>query len=143
MQFLVERARHIFMERDGFAYDEVNAAFVAGSDDLVDAAARIAAVRTIRKTREFRSAGDFVQAYSQNFGKGRSARESWAQPAVRTELFREGAERKLHTAAHRAAREAEQHKRAGRYKEALQGIAGLRPEVDDFFDHVMVMADRK
>ena len=68
-------------------------------------------------------------------------RESWAQPAVRTELFREGAERKLHTAAHRAAREAEQHKRAGRYKEALQGIAGLRPEVDEFFDHVMVMAE--
>ena len=140
VQFLVERARHIFMERDGFAYDEVNAALVAGFDDLVDAAARIAAVRTIRKTRNFDPLAISFKRIRKILEKA-GPRESWAQPAVRTELFREGAERKLHTAAHRAAREAEQHKRAGRYKEALQGIASLRPEVDEFFDHVMVMAE--
>ena len=139
-QFLVERARHIFMERDGFAYDEVNAALVAGSDDLVDAAARIAAVAHIRKTKNFDPLAISFKRIRKILEKA-GPRESWAQPTVRTELFREGAERKLHTAAHRAAGEAEQHKRAGRYKEALQGIAGLRPEVDEFFDQVMVMAD--
>lgn len=36
---------------------------------------------------------------------------------------------------------AEQHKRQGRYREALQDIAGLRPDVDRFFDDVMVMAE--
>ena len=41
------------MERDGFAYDEVNAVIAAGADDLVDATDRIAAVREIRKTRNF------------------------------------------------------------------------------------------
>jgi glycyl-tRNA synthetase beta chain len=41
------------------------------------------------------------------------------------------------------AREAEQHKRARRYRDALQGIAGLRPDVDAFFDHVMVMAEQE
>ena len=35
----------------------------------------------------------------------------------------------------------EQQKRAGRYREALQEIAKLRPVVDRFFDDVMVMAD--
>jgi len=35
LQFLVDRARHILIERDGFAYDEVNAAFAASADDLV------------------------------------------------------------------------------------------------------------
>jgi glycyl-tRNA synthetase beta chain len=35
----------------------------------------------------------------------------------------------------------EQHKRSGKYKDALQEIAALRPEVDRFFEKVMVMAD--
>ncbi len=43
----------------------------------------------------------------------------------------------------RVAREAEQHRRAGKYREALQRIATLRPEVDDFFDSVMVMAEQE
>ena len=34
-----------------------------------------------------------------------------------------------------------QHKRAGHYKEALEIIAALRPDVDQFFDQVMVMAE--
>ncbi len=38
-------------------------------------------------------------------------------------------------------KEVEQHKRAGRYREALQEIAKLRPAVDRFFDDVMVMAE--
>jgi glycyl-tRNA synthetase beta chain len=38
------------------------------------------------------------------------------------------------------AAEAEGDKRAKRYREAMQRIAGLRPQVDDFFDQVMVMA---
>ncbi len=37
LEFLLERARYILKERRGFAYDEINAAFAAGSDDLVDA----------------------------------------------------------------------------------------------------------
>ena len=40
-----------------------------------------------------------------------------------------------------AMKEVEQHKRAGRYREALQDIAALRPAVDRFFDDVMVMAE--
>ena len=69
--------------------------------------------------------------------------DQWRLSAVRPELFQEDAERSLHSAAHRVAREAEQHKRAGRYRDALQGIAGLRGEVDDFFDRVMVMAEQE
>jgi glycyl-tRNA synthetase beta chain len=39
------------------------------------------------------------------------------------------------------ARTAGEHKRGGRYREALQAIAGLRPAVDNFFDQVLVMAE--
>ena len=55
----------------------------------------------------------------------------------------EDAERKLHTSARRVAAEAEKYRREGKYREALQRIATLRPEVDDFFDSVMVMAEQE
>ncbi len=53
IEFLLERAKYILRERRGFAYDEVNAVFAAGADDLVDAAQRLSAVQAIRKTKDF------------------------------------------------------------------------------------------
>jgi glycyl-tRNA synthetase beta chain len=50
-------------------------------------------------------------------------------------------ERALPAAARRVAEEAGAHRRAGKYREALQTIAGLRPSVDRFFDKVLVMAE--
>jgi len=41
------------------------------------------------------------------------------------------------------AEQAEAYKRAGKYKEALEVIAGMRPEVDRFFVDVMVMAEEE
>ena len=41
------------------------------------------------------------------------------------------------------AQEAEGHKKVRGYREALQGIAKLRPEVDEFFNRVMVMAEQE
>jgi glycyl-tRNA synthetase beta chain len=61
--------------------------------------------------------------------------------AVRSDLFKEEAERELHARSAAAIKEVEQQKRAGRYREALQEIAKLRPAVDGFFDDVMVMAE--
>src|SRR5215475_9869716 len=37
LEFMRDRARYVFREKDGFGYDEVNAVFSAGADDLVDA----------------------------------------------------------------------------------------------------------
>ena len=41
----------------------------------------------------------------------------------------------------KAAPKVEEQKRTGHYKEALEVIAALRPDVDKFFDQVMVMAE--
>ena len=65
----------------------------------------------------------------------------WKLPSVRSDLLTEEAERELHASAASAMKEVEQHKRSGRYREALQEIARLRPVVDRFFDEVMVMAE--
>jgi glycyl-tRNA synthetase beta chain len=140
--FLVDRARYILLERHGFAYDEVNAVLATGADDLVDVLARVAALREIRKTRNFEPLAVSFKRIRKILEKA-GPPESWQLSGVRPELFQEDAERALHASAHRVAREAEQHKRAGRYLEALQDIARLRSEVDGFFDRVLVMAEQE
>ena len=140
--FLLDRARFILRERDDFAYDEINAALRAASDDLVDAFERISAVRAIRKTKNFEPLAVSFKRIRNILDKA-GPPEKWTLAAVRPELFEADAEKKLHAAARRVASEAEQHRRAGKYREALQRIATLRPEVDDFFDSVMVMAEQE
>jgi glycyl-tRNA synthetase beta chain len=62
---------------------------------------------------------------------------------IQTNLFEGDAERGLFSAMRKAAPKVEEHKRAGHYKEALDVIAALRPEVDRFFELVMVMAENE
>ena len=61
----------------------------------------------------------------------------------RLSLFENAAERELFTAVRSAASKVQAEKRAGKYQEALEVIAGLRKAVDDFFEKVMVMAENE
>jgi len=140
MEFILERARFVLRERRGLAYDEINAAFAAGADDLVDAVRRIEAIQAIRRTKNFEPLAISFKRIRKILEKA-GPESGWKLPAVRPDLFTEEAERQLHSQAATVGREAEQYKREGRYREALRGIAGLRPVVDLFFDDVMVMAD--
>src|SRR5262249_40283068 len=116
LDFLVERAKYIFIERNGFAYDEVNAALAATSDDLVVALERIPALRAIRKSKNFEPLAVSFKRIRKILEKA-GPKQDWHLPAVRPELFGEDAERKLHDSAHRVAREVEQHKRGRRYQQ--------------------------
>jgi glycyl-tRNA synthetase beta chain len=138
--FILDRAKFYLKERGELAYDEINAAVAAGSDDLVDAVRRMEAIKAIRKTKNFGPLAVSFKRIRKILEKA-GPEESWRVPAVRPELFTEEAERQLHSRALEVAKEADQHKREGRYREALQDIAGLRPQVDRFFDDVMVMAE--
>src|SRR4029077_6680909 len=52
-EFILDRARFVFREREGFAYDEVSSVFRAGADDLVDAHKRLLELKAIRKSKNF------------------------------------------------------------------------------------------
>jgi glycyl-tRNA synthetase beta chain len=139
LDFLIDRARFVFREKEGFSYDEVNAVFRAGSDDLVDARRRLDALRAIRKSKNF-------EPLTVSFKRIRKILEKAALPngeaqQVSVELFDNDAERALHTAMLTAAPRVKEQKRLGQFKEALEVIAGLRPDVDKFFEQVMVMAE--
>lgn len=138
LDFLRDRARYVFREKDGFEYDEVNAVFRAGADDLVDARKRLDALRAIRKSKNF-------EPLTVSFKRIRKILEKAGKQTegvhIRPDLFENDAERALFAAMRKAAPKVEEQKRAGHYKEALEAVAALRPEVDRFFEQVMVMAE--
>jgi glycyl-tRNA synthetase beta chain len=141
-EFILDRARFVMRERLGFAYDEVNAALAAGADDLVDAVRRIEAVKAIRRTKNFEPLAVSFKRIRKIIDKAGPA-EKWQMPDVNAELFEQPAERALHEAAKMTAKRAAADKRAGKYREALQSIADMRPLVDRFFEDVLVMAENE
>jgi len=105
----------------------------------VDARRRLDALRAIRKSKNF-------EPLTVSFKRIRKILEKAAIPAgepqeVSAELFEGEAERRLYTSMHAAVPRVNEQKRAGHYREALEVIASLRPDVDKFFEQVMVMAE--
>ena len=142
LDFLLERARYILRERHSFAYDEINASFAAGADDLVDAMERVAAVKAIRNMKNFVPlAASFKRI--RNILEKSAAGIDKSQLVVQADLLWEPAERALYNAAQQIGGEATIKKKAKKYREALEAISGLRPAVDLFFDKVLVMVEDK
>lgn len=140
LEFLLDRARFLFREKDGFGYDEVNAVFRAGAEDLLDARRRLEALRAIRKSKNFEPLAVSFKRIRKIIEKAN--RKGQSQP-VNPELFENDAERALYTAMRAASPKVQSEKRAGHYRGALEVIAGLRPDVDRFFEGVMVMAENE
>jgi len=140
LEFLRERARYLLREVRGFAYDEINAVFAAGAEDLVDAVERLAAVKGIRHSRNFAPLAVSFKRIRNILEKSASA-EDRAHAAVRQELLQEEAEKQLYAAAQDIAKEASRWRKEKKYRQALEKISELRPSVDLFFEKVLVMAE--
>ena len=141
LEFILDRARYVFRERAAFAYDEVNAVFRAGADDLPDVEKRLVALRAIRKSKNFEPLAVSFKRIRKILEK---SNHKDAPPVdVQAELFESEAERELFAAGRAAATKVQAEKRAGHYEQALERIAGLRKSVDRFFDEVMVMAENE
>ncbi|HEY4682587.1 MAG TPA: glycine--tRNA ligase subunit beta [Candidatus Acidoferrales bacterium] len=139
LKFFEERARYIFRDVRGFAYDEVNAVLRAGLADVVDADARLEALRDIRPTEDFEPLAVAFKRIRNILDKAESA-ENWQLPEINREWLSETAERELYTAFLRLRDRVVPLKQSRRYRQALELIASLRPAVDRFFDTVLVMS---
>ena len=141
LEFLLERAKFLLREREKFGYDEVNAVFRAGADDLVDAQKRLAALKRIRKSKNFEPLAVSFKRIRNILEKSNYKRGEGT--GISSELFEHAVERTLYSAVKTAAAKVQMDKHAGKYQEALEEIAGLRKAVDDFFEHVMVMSENE
>ncbi|HEY2461061.1 MAG TPA: glycine--tRNA ligase subunit beta [Candidatus Acidoferrum sp.] len=139
LDFLLDRARFVFRDRAAFAYDEVNAIFRAGAEDLVDVRKRLLALRAIRRSKNFEPLAVSFKRIRRILEKA-DLKDADSQ-TVNAKLFESEAERELFAAIRETASKVQEEKRAGRYEQALERIAGLRKAVDRFFEEVMVMAE--
>lgn len=136
-EFLLERARYLLAE---FAYDELNAVFAADASDFVDARARLQALRQIRSGPHFEplsAAFKRIRNILEQAGNGRQRSSHPIDPA----LLEAGAERDLYEAFEKLRPQVAALRSRQDYLEALRLIASLRPQVDRFFDDVLVMTD--
>lgn len=138
--FLCERLEFYLRDALGFAYDVVNAVLAAGSDDVVDAAARAQAVAKVRPSSDFES---ISIAFKRMKNILRQAGELGSEPAAEFHpgALKEPAEVNLAELVPQAAQRVRQLRANKDYEPALVEISRLRPAVDTFFDKVMVMVD--
>lgn len=131
--FVLDRIRYYFRDVRGFKYDEVNAILASGWDDLVDAEERLTAIQAVRSTPDFEPlAASFKRI--QNILK--QAQFAASGGGIDAALLEAGPEADLHSALVSTRDRIKQLA----FQEALENIAALRPQVDLFFDKVLVNA---
>ncbi|MCC6344266.1 MAG: glycine--tRNA ligase subunit beta [Bryobacterales bacterium] len=136
LEFLLDRVRYYFKDVRGYAYDEVNAALAAGHDDLPDVAERLAAIQAVRPTPDF-------EPLAASFKRIKNIlRQAGFEGggAVDANLLEEGPEAALSAAFEDLRAQVAAFRAKKDYRTALALIASLRPQVDLFFDKVLVNA---
>jgi glycyl-tRNA synthetase beta chain len=137
--FFADRLEFYLREGRGQAYDVVTALLSAGGDDVRDAVARAEAVTAVRGSEDFAAVSSAFKRMknilSQAKEKGIAAGSS-----VDAALLTDPAEKALVERSVELADRVYTLRAEKNYRTALEQIATLRPQVDAFFDAVMVMA---
>ncbi len=135
-EFLLDRVRYYFKDVRGFAYDEVNAVLAAGCESLPDVDERMTAIQAVRPTADFEPlAASFKRIKNilrqANFEAAGEVDGALLEPGPEAALFAAFESAKARVTALRGKKD---------YRSALSVIASLRPQVDQFFDKVLVNA---
>jgi glycyl-tRNA synthetase beta chain len=139
-EFFRERLEFYLKDAHGLAYDVVNATLAAGASDVVDVLARAEAVSRVRPSPDFES---ISSAFKRMKNILRQASEAGKQPAASlNELtLQEPAEKELARQIPASAARVQALRAQRKYTEALQEVSKLRPQIDTFFERVMVMVE--
>lgn len=116
----------------GFAYDTVDAVLATSIDDLVLVIEKIKAVQSFRENPEF-------EPISVAFKRIDNILKDFREGQVDVNLLSHDAEIKLFSAFENISLRVEKGIAEKNFNAALNKLAALRPSVDAFFDHVMVM----
>jgi len=115
--------------------DVVDAVLSASFDDVADAAARVKALAELKAREDF-------EPLAVAFKRVVNIIKGGVGTPVDAALFEAPCEEHLHEATRKVAAQVAMQVAAGDYTAALRAIAGLQSPVDEFFEGVMVMADR-
>jgi len=134
--FFAERVRTILEASSyGFAYDEIAAAMEAGwASSLTDLVDRIHAVKAMRNEPNFLSILDSAKRIA-NITAGHDG------VVVDRSKLELDTEKRLNELADAVSQQVDEMIAERNYKRALESFAGLAPELETFFDDVMVNVD--
>jgi glycyl-tRNA synthetase beta chain len=129
--FLKERIEFYLRDVLEYSYDEVNATMAASITTLADLADRVDAIRYVRPTEDFEP---LAASFKRIKNILKQAQITDADPP-NANLLAPGPEQDLHQAFLRIR---EESGTSSSYREKLGAIASLRPQVDLFFDKILV-----
>jgi glycyl-tRNA synthetase beta chain len=135
-EFMLERLKGYLRER-GFEFNEIEAVLSQRPTRIDLVVPRLTAVRAFRSLPEAESLSAANKRTRNILRKADGVVGEGCNPA----LFAEGAETRLHASVTRLGPEVDTRVAAQDYAGALQQLAGIRGDVDKFFDDVLVMAD--
>jgi glycyl-tRNA synthetase beta chain len=133
-RFFRERVEFYLREVRGQAYDVVAAVLAASSDDVRDVVARAEAVSAARGGEDFAAVSASFKRMKNILAQAKyelSPGDCW--------FDNDSVEAALLTKSSEVARQVDAFREQRAYGAALSAIATLRPEVDTFFEKVMVM----
>ena len=139
LAFFAERLDFYLREARGQAYDVVKAVLAIGGDDVRDAIARAEAVTAARSSADFSAVSAAFKRMKNILAQAIEKNISIDSP-INPALLTDPAEKALAERSAEVAAQVEALRSERRYEAALEQIASLRPQVDAFFDAVMVMA---
>ena len=136
--FLAERLEFYLREAKGQAYDVVAAVLAVGADNVRDAVARAEAVSAVRAGEDFAAVSAAFKRMKNILAQA-SEKQIATAHALDVAMLKDGAELALAEKAADLKPKVAQLRAKQDYRGALEAIATLRPQVDAFFDAVMVM----
>ncbi|MFH2203169.1 MAG: glycine--tRNA ligase subunit beta [Elusimicrobiota bacterium] len=139
-EFLWQRLENLLLEK-GFRVDEIRAVRDGGLDNLAATFLRIAAVHQLRPEPDFLALAQAFKRADNILKKSAPDPADGAAAEVDKALFRDAAENALFDALCRVEGDVGLNIADGMYADGLRALVGLKPQVDRFFDQVMVMAE--
>ena len=131
--------RDLFVQRyksllsnDEFPYDAIDSVLSTGIDSLVDVKQKVIALSELKKQPHF-------EPLAIAFRRVVSILTDEAEGDLDSTLLKEPQEKKLYDEFLRVREPVRTHVGNKEFSQALERIVEIKPAVDDFFDHVMVM----
>jgi glycyl-tRNA synthetase beta chain len=137
--FFAERLEFYLRDAKGHAYDVVKAVLAVGANDVRDAVSRAEAVTAVRGSDDFVAVSSAFKRMKNILAQAREKGVA-AAASVDAALLTEPTEKALAERSKELAEMVKGLRAKKNYTAALELIATLRPQVDAFFDAVMVMA---
>lgn len=133
MDFILQRMRGIMLDR-GLSYDVIDAVLYQAGGDLSEIMLRAEVLRKFKMASQWE---DFQVVFNRSYNLSRK----WESAVVRTEVLEDASEKVLYQHYLQLKPMVEMAVQEKRYEAALEMLAGMRADIDRFFDAVMVMIE--